>query len=261
MSSPNRSAMFAVMAAATPCFAQSLFHRPAPLPPPAAPSGAAPAPNPPPAASPGPSPADPAPSARDGAPTLNPTLGSPLDQVSLLAVVPAKPTRWQAHDLVTIIVNESTLAKSQQKLDTKKNYDLKAELAKFPSLRKLLEAQLKTGDSDPVAELDINSSNKFKGDGTYERKDSMTARIKARVLEVKPNGTMLIEARESVQSDEEIMTLVVSGVVDPREVTDARTVQSSQMADLVIRVNHEGQVKDTSTKGLVPRVLETIFNF
>ena len=46
--------------------------------------------------------------------------------------------------------------------------------------------------------------------------------------DVKPNGLILVEARESIQSDGEIKTMVLSGLCDPKDITNANTVQSSQ---------------------------------
>jgi flagellar basal body L-ring protein FlgH len=72
---------------------------------------------------------------------------------------------------------------------------------------------------------------------------------------------LVIEAKETMQSDQEIKTMVVAGVCDPKDITSANTVQSSQLANLIIRVDHEGQVKDTSTKGPVAEFLGKLFGF
>lgn len=191
-----------------------------------------------------------------------PSTAENLKGVSLFAVVPPKPKSFKKHDLVEVIINESSVSKMEQTLDIKKNYSLAAELSKFPSLRHLLELQLQNGDNTrPPVEVAAKARNKFKGEGDFERKDNLTARISAIVLDVKPNGTLVIEARESRQEDEEIYTLVLSGMCRSEDITRNNTIQSSQLAELNIRIDHEGQVDKAGDKGLIPRVLDAIFNF
>ena len=126
----------------------------------------------------------------------------------------------------------------------------------------MLEFQLEPGDTTslPVA-VGVGNNNKFKGDGQFERKDNLTARVTAEVIDVKPNGTLVLEARKSRQQDEETYTLVLSGVCRSEDITKQNTVQSSQLANLDVKIESDGQVTKTGTKGLIPRIFETIFNF
>ncbi|MBY0262134.1 MAG: flagellar basal body L-ring protein FlgH, partial [Phycisphaerales bacterium] len=61
--------------------------------------------------------------------------------------------------------------------------------------------------------------------------------------------------------DREITTMVLSGTARQEDITKNNTLQSGQLAGLNIKIEHSGDVKDTAEKGLIPRVLETIFNF
>lgn len=184
-----------------------------------------------------------------------------LALVSLTYVPPPKPKKFKRHDLVTIIIDETSRASSSQSLDTKKDYNLSARLSKFPSLAALLDAQLEGGANDNPAELGVTSNQKFKGDGKYDRSDRFSARITAEIIDVKPNGVLVLEARKSIQRDKESTTLILSGKCRTDDVTNANTILSSQLADLAVNSQNEGQVKDTATKGWIPRVLEAIFNF
>lgn len=187
---------------------------------------------------------------------------SDLAAVSLFAINPPKPKVLQKNDKIEIIINETALQSHEQKLDSKKQYNLSAELSQFPSIAELIKnITLRDGIGGDTPNVGVKSNSDFKGDGKYERKDRFTARLSALVTEVKPNGLLLVEAKEVMQSDEEIKTMVVSGLVDPKDITTSGTVLSTQLAGLTIRTLHEGQVKDASEKGLIPRIFETIFNF
>ena len=115
------------------------------------------------------------------------------------------------------------------------------------------------GDSPPA--IRFNAEREFSGEGDYERKDRFSARIAATVLEVKPNGTLVLEAVKRIAKDSEIQTIVLSGLVREDDITGQNTVLSSQMANLDITSRHEGQVRDAAKKGIITEVLDAIFSF
>lgn len=193
------------------------------------------------------------------------TLGEPdsnaaLRETSLYMVEAPKPKTIQVQDKVTIIISESSTSSSKQKLDTKKDASLSAEIKKFPDLAALLDGRLETGAGDLTA-VDVAAGQKFKGDGTYERSDRYTDRITATVLDVKPNGVLVIEARRTMVKDKESQTVLLTGEVRREDVTENNTVQSSQLAELTVVVQNEGDVKDTASKGWLTQVFEAVFNF
>lgn len=181
---------------------------------------------------------------------------------SLFAVVTPQPRHWAKHDLVEIIINESNLQKFEQTQDLKKNASLTAQLSQFPSLRDLiLNGTLGQGIGANKPGIGLTNDNKFKGEGKFDRKDQITAKITATVIDVKPNGNLVLEARESIQTDREVSTMVISGACRSEDITKNNTIQSSQLANMNLRIEHEGDVKDTSEKGLIPRVFDALFNF
>jgi flagellar L-ring protein precursor FlgH len=185
----------------------------------------------------------------------------PLKETSLIQVEAPKPKDFAVHDLVTIIVSEQHKASSEAKLDTKKDTSLKAKLSKFPDLAAFLEANLQQGGSTPIVEADVSSGTTFKGDGKYETKEGLTDKITATVIDVKPNGTLVLEARRTISKDEQTQTLVLSGVCRRDDVTDNNSVLSSQLAELTVGVETTGAVKEAAKKGVLTRVFEAIFNF
>src|SRR5690606_33385192 len=122
---------------------------------------------------------------------LNPAAA--LEPVSLIAVVPPQPRQYAKHDIVEIIINQSTTYSFEQSLETDKDYDLEAELTEFPSIRHLLELQLRPGDTSPLARAAAGARKEFEGEGERESKDKLTARISAIVIDVKPNGNLVVE--------------------------------------------------------------------
>lgn len=194
-------------------------------------------------------------------PAEGPTPPLRLEAVSTLYVAPPEPREFKQHDLVTIIIDESSTASSAQTLDTEKKLNTTATLGTIIDPWELLELRLREGASSDVKLIDADTNNKFQGDGEYERKDKFSARITATVLDVKPNGTLVLEATKRIEKDTEIQTLVLAGTCRQDDITTQNTILSSQIAGLTISLQNEGEVKDGSQKGLLTRVLDAIFAF
>ncbi|MEE8155580.1 MAG: flagellar basal body L-ring protein FlgH, partial [Phycisphaerales bacterium] len=140
-----------------------------------------------------------------------------LRDVSLFAIEEAKPPTFHKHDLIQIVVRETSRAKSKQKLKSEKEYDLKGKISAWPdfSLRDLLDLRIGAGRTTDLPQLGLNFENEFEGKGDYERRDDFTARITAEVIEVLPNGNLVLEARSQIKMDEEVSTMKVTGTCSP----------------------------------------------
>ncbi|MBI1191379.1 MAG: hypothetical protein GC200_11950 [Tepidisphaera sp.] len=182
--------------------------------------------------------------------------------MSLTLVETPKPKTFAVHDLVTIVISENSKQTSNQVLDTKKDTTLQGNINKFPDIAKFFtDGQVQNTNTSPVVGVDVTSKDNVKGDGKYSRDDTFTDRITAEIIDVKPNGRLTLEARRTVQKDEEIQTLVLSGDCRREDVTNANTVLSTQLMGLTLLVHNEGNVKDTASKGWITQVLEAVFNF
>jgi flagellar L-ring protein precursor FlgH len=185
-----------------------------------------------------------------------------LKQASLTFVEAPKPKTYEIHDIVYIIISESSSQSNEQVLDAKKDASLKTAVNQFPDIKLLLQGNLKnTSSTTPIGQVDVSGNSAFKGDGKFTRTDKFTDRIAATVIDVKPNGNLVIEARKSVGQDNEIRTLVLSGECRRDDMTESNTILSSQLADLTIQAHAEGDSKDTASKGILTRLVDAIFNF
>lgn len=184
-----------------------------------------------------------------------------LREKSMLFFEPPPPRTFAKHDIITIIVDESSRQSSSQSLDTSKEYDTKATMRGLLDPLELLELRLAAGNISNLDLVDYQAEREFAGEGDYERSDRFSARISARVLEVKPNGTLVLEARTFIKTDDEETTLVLAGIARPDDVTTQNTVRSSQLANLTVVRENVGDVASAAEKGVITRVLDAIFAF
>jgi flagellar L-ring protein precursor FlgH len=165
------------------------------------------------------------------------------------------------HDIITIIIDENSSTTSSQKLETEKASNSSANINALVNWLQLLELRIEQGGITDTDLIDLSTSRDFAGEGDYERKDRFTARISAKVLEVKPNGTLVLEATKRIARDTETSVLVLSGLAREEDITQQNTILSSQLADLNLILENEGDLKEAAEKGLITRVLDSVFAF
>lgn len=187
--------------------------------------------------------------------------GLSLAQTSLLAIEPPKAPEYHKHDQVTIIVDEVSRQEAEQTLKTDKSYGIDASLNAVLDPWELLETRLRQADIDRLRLIDAAAKQKFDGKGKYQRNDRFTMKIQAEIIDVKPNGVLVLEARKTIDKNGEITTTVLSGSCRQEDITSNNSIFSSQMANLMLVSREEGQVDKAGRKGLIPRVLETISAF
>jgi flagellar L-ring protein precursor FlgH len=178
-----------------------------------------------------------------------------LFQQSLLAVEPPKPKRIQVHDLVTIIVREDKRASSDADLKSEKKWEVQAELLKWIRIDgddKLEVNQFPEGTPG----IDFDTEDKYEGKGKTGRKDTLVTRITAEVIDVKPNGTLVMEARKTIEVDEDIQIMTLTGVCRREDIDPSNTILSTQLADAHIGIQHTGPARDAARRGWLKRLTD-----
>ena len=186
-------------------------------------------------------------------------LSPAIAAVSLMAVPVPEPRTFAIGDLITIIIRESTQADWSGTLDTGKDVSFKGQVTQFPRFS-FADLALRNGIGTPI-DLDMAYGNEFKGDGDLTRKESITGRITARVIDVKPNGTLAVEATKYNQVDKETLRLSLSGVCRSEDISIDNTILSSQIYDFHLVKEHTGEIRKATRKGIITQVVELLFNF
>lgn len=179
-----------------------------------------------------------------------------LSSVSFFAVPAPQPRLLKKHDLVTIIVREESEYTSEGSSDLKKEAALEAKIEEFIRL-KLANVGVQGGaEGASPPSIKLNGSRDFKGEATVERSDSLILRVTAEVIDVKPNGTVVLQARQRIKTDDEEQIFILSGACRVEDITPDNTVLSTQLFDKDLVKIHKGAVRDTTRRGWLPKLLD-----
>ena len=185
-------------------------------------------------------------------PKLNPI----YERYSWISVTPTPPKTFKVNDLLTIIIRQRSKYEADSNLRTKKEWDLKSELDAFfkPTEGGLGSAEFRRGKPNVAYEFE----NELKGRGDLRREDNLTTRITATVIDVKPNGNLVLEGRGQVAFDDEESRITIIGTCRKEDVTADNTVLSTQIGDLNISVENEGAVRGATSRGWIPKLLDLL---
>lgn len=97
--------------------------------------------------------------------------------------------------------------------------------------------------------LEASSSNKFSGKGENTSSNAFTGTITVTVIEVYPNGNLLVSGEKQIGLKEGEEFIRFSGVVNPNYVTAANTVTSTLVADARIEYKANGFLDSAQVMG------------
>jgi flagellar L-ring protein precursor FlgH len=156
-------------------------------------------------------------------------------------------------DILTIVVSESTQAVATA--DAKNSRDT-AATAGFD---KLFGAEKRINELPTLVSGKSNSS--FEGKGSTSRATTLQTTLTARVIDVLPNGYLVVEGMREIRVNNENQSVYLTGVVRPEDINANNAVPSAAVAQMSVRVQGRGVVSQPIKPGWLYKILTGILPF
>ncbi|WP_173195938.1 flagellar basal body L-ring protein FlgH [Geobacter sp. SVR] len=160
-------------------------------------------------------------------------------------------------DIVTIVISESASASKEAKTDTSRESAVNAGI---PNLLGLETTGIKNV-MDLSKLINASVSSKYAGSGNTSRQETLKATVTAKVVDVTPNGNLLIEGRRNVKVNDEDQIIVIEGTVRPTDIGPDNVVNSIYIADARISYAGKGIISDRQRPGWLMNFLDKIWPF
>jgi flagellar L-ring protein FlgH len=170
----------------------------------------------------------------------------------------ADPKAMNIGDLITVLIEEETSVSMDAK-NSSKNASAASGSLSFGHPKVDDQPTAWTNISLPAWSLETERT--FEGDGSRESSDKFTSRITAHVIDVMPNGNLLIEGSRSVKIHEELAKVILTGTVRPSDISRDNVVKSSCIADTTIRYESQGPLVKNVKRGVLSSVLNWLNPF
>jgi len=154
---------------------------------------------------------------------------------------------FQVDDAIMVYIVEDTQADNNASTEERKSTELGGGVG------------FSTGTSNTNVSGNIGTNNNFRGSGRTTRNEKIRSRLSARVVEVQPNGNLLIEGERTTKVNGETQTITIRGIVRPVDVNSDNSVYSYNIMDLTLLIEGDGTVSKTQEPGLITRFLRILF--
>jgi flagellar L-ring protein precursor FlgH len=157
-------------------------------------------------------------------------------------------------DIVTINIVETVTASQVSKSTANRTSSGSSSVSAFPLLSVADLANLKAG-------VGTASASDFSGKGGTESANTFTGSITATVVDVLPNGHLVVAGEKQIGVNQNVDVLRFSGTIDPRLVQPGNVVNSTQVANARIESKGRGAQAEAQTVGWLSRFFFSFLPF
>lgn len=192
--------------------------------------------------------------ARAWALTETPSIGSLWVPNGFMSDMASDAKARYIGDQITIQLAESTTSALQGSVQTQRSISASSNFGNIlggfgqkPAIQALLNP---------------NSTQTVNGKGQTALSTTLSTTFAANVIEVLPNGLLVVEGRRAVNVTDQRQTLVLRGIVRRDDISPTNVVQSTSMSQMEVEVVGKGVITEgTHPPNPVMRVLFRIFGF
>jgi flagellar L-ring protein precursor FlgH len=186
--------------------------------------------------------------------SVQPAAGSIWTDSGRLTRMSADVRAMRPHDLIQVVVSENLAASTD---GTVKN----SRASNMSSVISSLFGTLHGGNALQNL-INQNSASGLNAQGTSQTNSSLSTTFGGQVIEVLPNGMLVVEAARQVEFSQQTQTIVLRGLVRPEDISQQNQVLSTAISSLELEVRGKGIINDyTHRQNLLVRTLQKILVF
>ncbi|WP_136649854.1 flagellar basal body L-ring protein FlgH [Paracoccus aeridis] len=146
-------------------------------------------------------------------------------------------------DILTVVIEIDDRAEMSNSSGRQRAAGEKVSIPSLAGLPQRIDEILPEGASmEELAEA--KSSSSYKGSGSISRRDKLTLRVAATIVDTLPNGILRIQGTQEVRVNYEMRELTVSGFVRPSDVDRRNEIAYDRIAGARISYGGRGQISD-----------------
>lgn len=157
----------------------------------------------------------------------------------------------QIGDIITINLVESTQASKSNAADTSHDGSIGLTPPSTGPLSHLFNS----------SDIGASGTNSFKGAGKASQSNSLSGEITVTVIDVHPNGVMLVRGQKALTLNRGDEFIQITGLVRPADVSPDNRVLSTRVADARITYTGKGEIARASRQGWLQRFFTMITPF
>ena len=114
---------------------------------------------------------------------------------------------------------------------------------------------------DPASLVAAKSDMLNKGVGKVDREETIDLKMAAVIVQVLPNGNLVVQGRQEVRVNYEVREIYVAGVVRPEDISPDNSVKHEQIAELRVAYGGRGQITDVQQPRWGAQVMDILLPY
>ncbi|MCS7199867.1 MAG: flagellar basal body L-ring protein FlgH [Caldimicrobium sp.] len=166
-------------------------------------------------------------------------------------------------DILTIKIVETYQTSNNVKQGSGKTSSIKAGINRLLGYENQLEKTLPLPTGfDPTKLVDAGITSSTSGLGQIQRESRIVATISARVVEVLPNGNLVVQGVRSIKRNRDLEYITITGIVRPQDIEADNSVVSTKLSDLYVEYSGKGPASEAASgPGILTRLLQLFWLF
>ncbi len=149
-----------------------------------------------------------------------------------------EPREFKVNDIVTVIVSEKSEVTLNSRFNRQRTSTFTSELKEFVRLNPGLTLENTAGTSPGI---DANQQDRIQATGQVTDTEGITYRIAATIVDIRPNGNLILEARKKIHAGDDLWEYTLHGEIRYEDVLSNNTVLSENIANLNIEKRQQGR--------------------
>jgi flagellar L-ring protein precursor FlgH len=164
-----------------------------------------------------------------------------------------RPRKLGVHDIITVIVDEKSESTQNSRFNRQRNTIFNAQLREWLRINSQGNLDIAAAEA-PGINAQLRSQMQSFGQGLSQ--EGLKYRIAATVVDILPNGTLILEARKSILTNDALWEYSLTGRIRTQDVAGNNSVLSENVADLKITKRENGKIPDSTKRGIFTKLYD-----
>lgn len=163
-------------------------------------------------------------------------------------------------DILTVVVSIDDQAKLSNQTTRSRSNSNSAEIPSLLGFETKLSKILPSA-VNPGSLVDTGSETSNDGKGSIGRQEQIDLRVAATIVQLLPNGNMVLEGKQQVSVNYDLRELTISGIIRPQDITSENTVTYDKIAEARVNYGGRGLIADVQQPRYGDQLLDVLLPF
>ena len=166
----------------------------------------------------------------------------------------------QVGDILTVLIDINDNASLTNSTDRERSGATEFDRPNFFGLENKLSSILPGGSTtDPL--VSAGSTTTASGTGTISRNETVSLKVAALVVQMLPNGNMVVAGKQEVKVNQELRELRVAGIIRPEDINMDNSIPYEKIAEARITYGGDGVISRQQQRSYGEDVVDIVLPY